>query len=117
MEDRAWWRPRRTGSARTRPPTTRAATSPAEELTEAQALDPIPRLATELRERGLWDDDRQEALDAEANERMDRAVEAAEASEPKPDAFFEHLYAEPTPRLRRQRDELRRHLEERGRHA
>ena len=37
---------------------------------------------------------------------MDLAIERADQVPLAPDAFFDHVYAEPTPRMQRQRAEL-----------
>ena len=88
---------------------------PPEEIEAARAGDPIDRLRSELSGRGMWDEGLEERATAEAEERMDRAVEAAESISVKPDAFFDHVYSKPTPRMERQRAELRRLLGEKGR--
>jgi TPP-dependent pyruvate/acetoin dehydrogenase alpha subunit len=56
----------------------------------------------------------EEQAKTEADERMDRALEAAEAHSISPDAFFDHLYSEPTPRMERQRAQLLEALERKG---
>jgi pyruvate dehydrogenase E1 component alpha subunit len=76
--------------------------------------DPLDRYETYLREEGLLDDDRVEAIEARARETVADAVERAEAAEGDPDAMFEHVYAEPTPDLERQRAELGRLRERYG---
>ncbi|MEE2778623.1 MAG: thiamine pyrophosphate-dependent enzyme [Acidobacteriota bacterium] len=83
---------------------------PAEELEAARLRDPIDLFRSRLAEAGLWDDDQEEAACADAVERMDRLVAAAEAHAPSPDAFFDHVYETPTPRMEKQRRELLAHL-------
>ncbi len=70
--------------------------------------DPLPRLERYLRDRGLLDDEAVAAVRDRAEDRLADAVERAETRETDVDAAFEHVYAEPTPELERQRDELRR---------
>jgi pyruvate dehydrogenase E1 component alpha subunit len=83
---------------------------PADELDRWSRRDPIVRLRAHLEERGLWDDARHARAEADAAAAMDAAWEKAEAATVSPDAFFDHVYAQPTPRMRRQRTEMRRHL-------
>ena len=87
---------------------------PASELEEARERDPIERLRSLLTSRSAWDDELEQRAAKDADARMDQAVEAAESREVKPDAFFDHLYSQPTPRMDRQRAELRRLLAEKG---
>ncbi len=82
---------------------------PPDELEEAKKRDPIVRFRTELTDRGLWSEADEEACLAEADARMEAAVVAAEAWPLEPDAFFEHVYVEPTPRMERQRREFWEH--------
>ncbi|MFN0091855.1 MAG: thiamine pyrophosphate-dependent enzyme [Acidimicrobiales bacterium] len=90
---------------------------PADELAEARANDPLVTYRARLTELGLWDDERQAEAESAARARMDLAVERAEAAlaELAPDAFFDHVFAEPTPRQLRQRAALRAFLAEEGR--
>lgn len=90
---------------------------PEDELEEARRFDPIDRFREHLVGLGLWSESMEEAVREEAEERMNQAVEAAEASTPKPDAFFDHVYSEPTPRMERQRAELLSILEKRNARA
>lgn len=85
---------------------------PEAEIEEARGSDPIVLFRRRLRSEGIWDDAMEEAVEKDAGERMDRAVAAAESVSIEPDAFFDNLYAEPTPRMVRQRAELRAFLEE-----
>ena len=57
-----------------------------------------------------WDDARQAEAVAAAEAEIDAAWDAAEATGVAPDHFFEHVYAEPTPRMVTQRAELRARL-------
>ena len=78
---------------------------------EWRAKDPIKRLGIWLRERGLWDDTREEAEAAAA----EKAVEAAFAEHERNDAYpledvFRHHYAEMPPELVRQMTAHRNYL-------
>ena len=76
--------------------------------------DPLPRLETYLRERGLMDAERVAAVGDRVDERLASAVERAEARETDLTAAFDHVYAEPTPAIEDQRAELERLYEEYG---
>jgi pyruvate dehydrogenase E1 component alpha subunit len=80
---------------------------PSDDLAEAKRNDPIVTFSARLTELGLWDDARHEAAVKAADERFDLALERAEAATVEPDAFFDHVYASPTPRMERQRRRLR----------
>ena len=80
---------------------------PAEDLAEARDNDPILRFAGRLRELGLWDDELQAEATKTADARFGLALERAEATPLEPDAFFDHVYASPTPRMERQRAFMR----------
>jgi pyruvate dehydrogenase E1 component alpha subunit len=81
-----------------------------EERAAWESRDPIRRLRRHLEGRGLWDDQRQVDAVAAAEAEIDAAWAAAEATPVSPDHFFEHVYAEPTPRMVTQRAELRARL-------
>ncbi len=83
---------------------------PPEERAAWVDRDPIVRLRRHLEGRGLWDDERQAAAEADAGAEIDAAWDAAEATGVAPDHFFDHVYAEPTPRMVTQRAELRARL-------
>jgi pyruvate dehydrogenase E1 component alpha subunit len=83
---------------------------PPEERARWEGRDPIVRLRRHLEARGLWDADRHAAAEAAAGAEVDDAWERAEAATVPPDAFFDHVYAEPTPRMVTQRAELRARL-------
>jgi pyruvate dehydrogenase E1 component alpha subunit len=83
---------------------------PPAERAAALEREPVGRARRILEDAGRWSDAKQTAAEAEANERLDRAIDAAESTPVAPDAFFEHLYSAPTPRMERQREELHRWL-------
>lgn len=82
---------------------------PAAELEAHRPLDPLERMRAHLTARGLLDDAaEQEMAEAVARE-VDAAVEEAERELGSgPGLLFEHVFAEPTPRLQAQRDAMER---------
>jgi pyruvate dehydrogenase E1 component alpha subunit len=76
--------------------------------------DPVERYESFLRANGLLDDERAAAVEERVRAAVDDAVDRAEAVDDDPDAMFEHVYAEPTPDLERQRAELDRLRERYG---
>ncbi|WP_126661960.1 pyruvate dehydrogenase (acetyl-transferring) E1 component subunit alpha [Haloterrigena salifodinae] len=68
--------------------------------------DPIDRFETYLRNRGVLDDDGIETIDAEIEATLEELVDRAESAEADPRNLFEHTYADLTPRLETQREEL-----------
>ncbi len=79
---------------------------PAEDRAAWEARDPIGRLRRYLESQGQWDDDRQAATERTALALVDEAWDEAEATPLAPDAFFDHVYATPTPRMQSQRASL-----------
>jgi pyruvate dehydrogenase E1 component alpha subunit len=77
-----------------------------EDAAQWRERDPLDRLAGFLRGQGLLDDERDAAIQEEAESRVDDAVAAVEATSSSPDAMFEHVYADPTPRLESQHADL-----------
>ena len=83
--------------------------------TEEQAAalnDPLPRLRRWLEAKGLWDDAREQATQAEASEAILAALAKAEAKPHAPIAsLFDDVFAERTPLLQAQAAELDAHLQ------
>jgi TPP-dependent pyruvate/acetoin dehydrogenase alpha subunit len=80
---------------------------PADDRLPWEGKDPIRRLRAHLEARGLWDDAHQAAAEAAGAATVDAAWDRAEATPVAPDAFFDHVYSRPTPRMERQRAQLR----------
>jgi len=80
---------------------------PAAELAEWAERDPIVRLRVQLEVAGLWDDAHERAAEADAETAMEAALTAvAGTPPPTPAAMLDHVFAQPTPRLARQRAEI-----------
>jgi pyruvate dehydrogenase E1 component alpha subunit len=85
------------------------------EVEQWRERDPIDRFEVYLRDRGVLDDEGVEAAGELARERVAEAVDAAEAGpEADPEDLFADAYAEPTPRVREAREEMRRLREDHG---
>ncbi|WP_092702888.1 pyruvate dehydrogenase (acetyl-transferring) E1 component subunit alpha [Halovenus aranensis] len=76
--------------------------------------DPVDRLRNFLENEGILTDERQEAIESRADQRIENAIEEAEALEADPDDIFEHVYSETPDRLTAQRDDLRELREKYG---
>ncbi|MCC6746346.1 MAG: pyruvate dehydrogenase (acetyl-transferring) E1 component subunit alpha [Deltaproteobacteria bacterium] len=80
---------------------------PEDEVAEEWKKDPLARLKTLLERRGIWNDDLQGGLEAKARRAVEEAVAALEEPYPiKPDAAFDHVFAQPTDDLEAQRAEF-----------
>jgi pyruvate dehydrogenase E1 component alpha subunit len=78
-----------------------------EEEAEWRALDPVERTRAWLAERGAWDLGWQREIEATEGQAIEAAVAMAEStSSQDPGTPFESMFAEMTPQLREQRDEL-----------
>jgi pyruvate dehydrogenase E1 component alpha subunit len=87
-----------------------------EEVERWRKWDPLPRMESFLRNRGLLDDERKDAIEEECRATVADCIDEAMTDEPDPEQLFANAYAEPTPRLRRQQAHLgdlrRRHGDE-----
>lgn len=79
---------------------------PEADLAEARAREPIATFRQRLTGLGLWNDELQAGAEQQADALMDRFVTEGEALAVGPDQFFDHVYAEPTARMKRQRADL-----------
>jgi pyruvate dehydrogenase E1 component alpha subunit len=77
---------------------------PPDELKRWQARDPIPLFERELKARGLWDEQRAEAMDQQIEQEIAAfSAEADAEGHPPDDGFFDNVFATPTPRQADQR--------------
>ncbi|ELY40448.1 pyruvate dehydrogenase (acetyl-transferring) E1 component subunit alpha [Natronorubrum tibetense] len=79
-----------------------------EEVERWRDRDPIDRFDAYLRSRDLLDDERIESIESEIDATLETLIDRAEDadSDVDPREMFEYAYAEPTPRLEEQRDDL-----------
>jgi pyruvate dehydrogenase E1 component subunit alpha len=78
-----------------------------DEESEWRQRDPIERVRRYLAHEAAWDDTWQHEMEAEDASAIEAAVEAAEAvPPPDPGAVFEAMFAETTPQLREQQEDL-----------
>lgn len=81
-----------------------------EEVRHWEARDPLPRFRSYLIGKKLLDDKIEQVMEEEIRSEMDKAVAAYERLRPAPYEMFHNMYAEQTPELARQEQELRAHL-------
>ncbi len=77
-----------------------------EEVEEWRKKDPIKRFRIYLEKKGIWNEDYEEKLIKECTEKVEKAVEEAEAYKPSVENMFKYVYAEMPPHLKEQMDEL-----------
>jgi pyruvate dehydrogenase E1 component alpha subunit len=78
-----------------------------DELEAHRALDPIDRLRSYLGDAGILEEGVEERMRAEIDGEVEAALATAEATESaRPEQIFDHVYADPPPRIRKQRGEL-----------
>ncbi len=81
-----------------------------EEVKKWEARDPLPRFRLYLKNKGLLDEKIEKVIEEEIRRELDEAVVKYESYQHNPYELFDHMFAEPTPELERQRAELKAHL-------
>jgi len=85
------------------------------DLPDWRTADPVERYEQYLLEGGVLDDERIETIWDEAEAELDEAVDVAEETPaPGPEALFDSVYEEPTPRLREQNEWIQSYVAEHG---
>jgi len=83
------------------------------EVKEWEKKDPLSRFRAYLKNKGLWDEDFEKAVQEKAAEAVEKAVAVAEGIPlPSPEDIFRHTYKEMTPQLNQQLDDLAGALKE-----
>lgn len=79
----------------------------AEEVNQAWHEEPVKRLQSHLVGQGLWDESREQALVAECQAELQRAIDAYEGlAAQDPQSVFAHVYASWPPALAEQREQF-----------
>lgn len=82
-----------------------------EEVKEWEARDPLLRFHAYLKQKGLLDEKVEKVLEEEVAAQLDAAVRAYESYKLDPLEFFQHMYAEMTPDLKAQAEELKAYVD------
>ncbi len=82
-----------------------------EEVQQWEPRDPLPRLKGYLQHKKLLDEKVEKVIEEEVTRELDEATREYESFRSDPLAMFDHMYAERTPELERQRAELAAHLD------
>ena len=83
------------------------------EVEEWKSLDPMLRLQKYLKGKGLWNEDLEVKIRVESETIVNQAIQEAEAvPPPKPEEIFHYTFAELTPNLKEQMDDLLTFLKE-----
>lgn len=88
-----------------------------DEVRQWEERDPLRRFAAYLRGRKLLDDKIQALLEDEIRKEIDQGVERYELYRHDPFDMFRFMYADPTPELKAQEEELRAYLNGQAPHA
>ena len=85
------------------------------EVEKWKSFDPLLRTQHYLKGKGLWSDEEERKIKAEADAIIIQAVQEAEkALEPSPEEMFKYIFAEMTPDLKEQMNDLLTFLQEKG---
>lgn len=82
-----------------------------EEVKQWEPRDPLPRFRKYLFDKQHLSERAEKVIEEEIKEELDAAVKRYESFEQNPLEFFEHMYAELTPELRQQLEELKGYLD------
>ena len=79
-----------------------------EEIERWKPLDPMVRLRSYLKGKGLWSEEVENRMTEDAQKEIDQVVKDAESfPAPKPEEIFEYVFAEMTPQLKEQLEYLK----------